>query len=168
MHNKYLARAVAVAGLVVPGTAAMAESQGNAGVTSTGRVVISMTIPPLVKISGLTDINLGSYNGTGNLAGTSAACVRRNSAGTYSVTATSINAFRLAGPSSVPYTVTWGGRSLNHGEALLGRAIDAASLGGACGTNSAAKVGVMALAADLKAASAGAYEDTVTLVVASE
>jgi len=168
MRNKYLARAVAVAGLVVPGAGAMAVTQGSPGVTSTGRLVISMTIPPLVRISGLTDINLGSYTGTGNLTGVSGACVRRNGVGTYSVTATSTNTFRLAGPSSVPYTVTWGGRGLNHGEALLGRAIEAASLGGACGANSAEKVGVTALAADLQGASAGAYTDTVTLVVASE
>lgn len=168
MRGKYLVAGVAVVGLGAAGGGLLAATQGLPGATSTGTLKINLTIPPLIRISGLTDINLGPYLGTGNLTGTSGACVRRNGTGTYSVTATSTNIFRLAGPASVPYTVTWGGRGLNHGEVLLGQATDAAALGDACGASSAEKVGITAQAADLQAASAGTYTDTVTLVVASE
>jgi hypothetical protein len=61
-----------------------AATQGTLGTTSTGSLNISATVQDFVIISGLTDIALGTYSGTGTMAGSSTFCVYRNGTGKYS------------------------------------------------------------------------------------
>lgn len=164
-------RALVLAGImtiVVVSGDTTALTQGTAGASSEGSLSIQLSIPALVKIQGLQDIDLGSYTGAGDLQGASNACVKRNGAGTYSVTASSINAFALTGSASVPYDVTWGGQPLGQGVVLAGQIPEAVALQEVCGATAMNKVGVRVQAADLQAAPSGAYTDTLTLIVVPE
>lgn len=167
MRNKILAVAMAAAGVAVSATS-MAATNGNVGTTSAGTAVINLTIPSLIRITDLADVNLGTYNGDSiDRTGSSPACVRRNSAGNYSVTATSANgSFVLTSvpATTIPYTLTWGGTGLTYGAALGGQVADSATLG-SC-TPVAGKLGVNVPAAGMDAAQPGAYTDTVTVTVA--
>lgn len=168
MRNKILAVAVAAAGVAFSGVS-MAATDGTVGATSSGTSVITLTIPSLIKVSGFTDIALGTYNGDGVArSGASAACVSRNSAGNYTVTATSTNtSFNLksgALATTIPYSVTWGGAALTYNTALGGQVADSSTLA-AC-TPVAGKLGVSVPAAGMDAALPGSYTDTVTITVA--
>jgi hypothetical protein len=90
---------------------AFAASQGTLGATSQGTLDITLTIDPLVQISALDDIPLGTYAGAGDMTGADDLCVYSNNGG-YDITATGNGtgqAFTLTGTSSatVPYTVEW-------------------------------------------------------------
>jgi len=167
MRNKILAVAMATAGLTVS-TFSMAATNGSVGPTSAGTAIINLTIPSLIRITDLADVNLGIYNGDGlDRSGASPACVRRNSAGNYSVTATSANgSFVLTSvpATTIPYALTWGGTALAYGAALGGQVADSATLG-AC-VPVAGKLSVNVPAAGMDAAEPGAYADTVTVTVA--
>lgn len=158
---------VAVAGAMASGSL-RALSQGAPGTVSEGSLSIQLSIPPLVRIQGLKDIDLGSYTGTGNLVGASDACVQRNGPGTYSVAATSTNMFTLMGATGLAYGVTWGGQPLGQGVVLGGQVAEATSLQGACGITAMNKIGVRVQAADLQEAPSGLYTDTLTLIVVPE
>lgn len=164
-------RALVLAGMVAVGVVSgytTALTQGTTGMSSEGSLSIQLSIPPLVKIQGLQDIDLGTYTGAGDLQGASNACVKRNGAGAYSVTATSINAFALTGSARVPYGVTWGGQPLGQGVVLAGQIPEAVTLQEVCGATAMNKIGVRVQAADLLAAPSGAYTDTLTLIVVPE
>lgn len=167
MRNKILAVAIAAAGLTVSASS-IAATDGTVGATSTGTAVINLTIPSLIQITDLADVALGTYNGDGiDRAGSSPACVRRNSAGNYSVTATSVNgSFELTSVpvTTIPYDLTWGGTALAYGVALGGQVADSATLGVCIPV--AGKLSVNVPAAGMDAAQPGAYADTVTVMVA--
>lgn len=161
-------RALVLSGMVVVGVISgyvTALTQGTTGTSSEGRLSIQLSIPLLIKIQGLQDIDLGTYTGTGDLQGASNACVKRNGAGSYSVTATSINAFALTGSASVPYGVTWGGQPLGQGVVLAGQIPEAVAFKEACGATAMNKIGVSVRAVDLQVAPPGMYTDVLTLMV---
>jgi len=150
----------------------MAATQGTVGATSQGDLLIQVTVPALIRITGLADIDLGTYNGDGlDRTGTSPACVRRNSAGTYGIVATSANGSFVMNPAgaaatTVPYTVSWGGTALTYNTNLPAQAADSATLG-ACAPV-AGKVSVTATGANLDAAEPDVYSDTLILTVTPE
>ena len=161
-------RALVLAGMVAVGVLSghtIALTQGTTGTSSEGSLSIQLSIPPLVRIQGLQDIDLGSYPGTGNLLGFSDACVQRNGKGTYSVSASSLNMFTLVGGVSLAYGLTWGGQPLGLGVVLGGQVPDATALRGICGNSASNRVGVKMLATDLQAAPPGMYTDVLTLMV---
>ena len=161
----------------------MAATDGTLGVTSTGTLEIEVEVEDVVMISGLSDILISFDNtGTGDLTGSSTACIYRNGAGTYSVEATgdgTANAFTInngtATPTVIAYTVAWD-------DAVAGTATSPVTVGttltnqsGAnttetdCNTGGAnAFVEITVPRASLAAAPSGTYNGTLTLEIAPE
>lgn len=171
--------AKAAKGLVTGGIAAalasgaFAATDGVPGFSSTGTLDISITVDDEVRISNLGDIILGTFAGV-DASGTSAACIYRNSATTYQITASgngTANAFTLTdGTGVVGYSVTYADAaatpvSMSSGIALTGQ--DGADTDVDCaGTGNNAQIAVTVAAADAAALPAGNYSGTLTLVVA--
>ncbi|MDF1822938.1 MAG: hypothetical protein P1U64_15270 [Alcanivoracaceae bacterium] len=172
MKAAKLVSLVAAAGLMASGSA-MAATQGTVGATSSGSSIVSILIPDLIRITNLADITFADYNGDGlDRTLGSPACVRTNGATTYGIVATSANGLYELNPSlgttttTIPYTVTWGGTNLAYNTNLAAQGVDSTTLG-AC-TAVADKLQVTITGANLDAAEADSYQDTVTLTVTPE
>ncbi|MFZ5724456.1 MAG: hypothetical protein ACOY33_12460 [Pseudomonadota bacterium] len=164
---------------VVAGNA-LAAVDGSVGVavppaqaSSSGNLIVSLTVPNIVRISNLNDIPLGTYAGV-DMSGSDDVCVYRNITGNYRITADSTNgagAFELedAGNTSViPYTVSWGAAALTENTALTGQT-GAATTSTTCGGTPNVTVGVGVLATDIEAATVtGSHSDTLVLTLTSE
>lgn len=147
----------------------MAANDGEVGVSSTGDLEVRLMIPDLIRLSGLQDIDLGTYSGDGqDLTGSSTACVRRNSAGSYSITGTSANGSyqMVSGSESIPYTVTWGGAVLVYNTPLINQVADSGSLNSCPDVQDRLEITVQG--SDMDAVPSGAYTDTLILMVAPE
>ncbi len=171
----------AIRGLRVGGVAAglsgvaLTATDGAVGFNSTGTVDISLDVNDEVRISGLTDINLGTFAGV-DAVGTSAACVYRNGTGNYNLTASgdgAAGAFTLTdGTNTVAYSVTYddgtGATTATTGAVLSGlTGADAASdTCAVTGNNGTIEVTVAAAAA--AGLPAATYAGTLTLLVAPE
>jgi len=155
---------------------AFAATQGILGATSEGSLEITLTIEPLVQISALNDIALGTYAGGGNMSGADDLCVYSNTGG-YEITATGNGAggaFELIGTAvNLPYTVQWA----TSAGAGSGNAMTAgAPLGGQggtfttpdCGASDNAQVIVAVDSTDLASAPTGNYTGVLTLLVAPQ
>lgn len=154
-----------------------AASDGALGFTSTGTSVVSVVKGDQVQITGLTDINLGTWQtGDGALGGASGACVFTTT-GNYRVTASSSNTtgtnFRMADGfgAFIVYTVQWndgtlGLQGMTGGTALTGMTGDAVSAN--CSGGLPAAVTADVTGGQMNAAAQGAYTDTLTLLVAPE
>ncbi len=169
-----IAKGLALGGFAAAmASSAMAATQGTAGFTSTGSVIISIDVNDEVQISNLTDINLGAFAGV-DLTGSSPACIYRNGpATTYQITGTgsgAANAFTLTdGTNTVPYTVNYTDDSVTSamttGTALLGQ--DGADDDTGCAnTGDNGTIAVTVTAANAAALPASTYTGTLTLVVA--
>lgn len=159
--------AVALAGGVSSALAA-----GDAVSTDKASATISFTIPNLVRVSGLNDMNLGTFAGD-DLQAVDQLCVYRNVSGAYAVTAVGGNDPALfvlghaEGDAAVPYQVSFGGMRLEAGQST-------ATLGGAstssasCHGGSNAEIAVQVSATDIVAAARpGLYADVLTVIVES-
>ena len=173
----------AAKGLVAGGVAVMiaansfAANDGVVGPTSEGDLTIDLTILDEVRISGLSDIDLGSFAGA-DLSGSSTACVFRSGTGNYEITAVGDgngDSFELSdGSNDVVYTVTYddgtGAVGMTSGDVLAGRTGgDPAS--DTCQTFAQPNNGtieVTVAAADMAALPAGDYTGVLTLTVAPE
>jgi hypothetical protein len=159
---------VVAAGLMASGSA-FAASQGTVGLTSQGESVITIVIPDLIRIDGLADIDLGSYDGDGlDRTGSSPACVRTNGASTYGIVVTSANgAFQLdptgGASTNIPYSLTWGGAAVTYNTNLASQSADSTTLLNCAPV--ADQLEVTVTGANLDAAEADSYEDTVILTV---
>ena len=172
----------AAKGLVAGGVAVIiaansfAANDGVVGPTSEGDLNIALTILDEVRISGLSDIDLGSFAGA-DLSGSSTACVFRSGTGNYEITATGDgngDSFELTdGTNDVVYSVTYddgnGAEDMTSGTVLPGQTGgDPASdicdnTGGSNGT-----IAVSVAADDMAVLPAGAYAGILTLTVAPE
>lgn len=150
-----------------------AATQGTLGPTSTGTVTISLTVPQLVRISGLSDIALGTVNGPFPVAGNTTACIYSNNSGNYAVTVTgngTASAFTVAGPASyaLPYTASW---TSNAGTAPLTTNVKLDGQTGAsttsvnCSGVNNATFAVSFAETDIAAAPAGGYTGIATIVI---
>ncbi len=173
----------ATKGLVAGGVAVMiaangfAATQGTVGATSTGDLDISLTVVDEVRISNLADITLGQFLGS-DLSGTSPACVFRSGTGRYEITATGDGGtagdeFALVdGANSVDYSVTYddgsGATALVSGTALPGQTGGDEASNTCANTGDNGTIAVTVLAADMAGLPAGAYNGTLTLLVAPE
>lgn len=140
--------------------------------TEKASATISFTIPNLVRVSGLNDMDLGVFAG-GDLKASDNLCVYRNVSGAYAVTAVGGNnpaAFVLGhteGSAAVPYQVSFGGVALQAGQAsttISGASTSSAS----CHGGSNAEIAVQVSADDIVAAAKpGLYADVLTVVIES-
>ncbi|MGH6900490.1 MAG: hypothetical protein ACREJ5_28735 [Geminicoccaceae bacterium] len=136
-----------------------------------------MTIDPLVQISALDDIPLGTYLGGGDMRGVDDLCVYSNNGG-YEITATGNGAgqaFELTGTSSatISYTVEWATSAGAATGTALPSAVPLAGQGGTfttpdCGGADNARVIVTVADADLAAAPSDDYTGVLTLLVAPQ
>ncbi len=153
----------------------LGATQGTLGATSTGTVGVQITIPSMVRVSGLSDITLAPSSVATDSMGSTTACVYSNSStvGGYSVTATSANGSggtfaASGGSSSLKYSATWndgtGDANLTSGTQLTGQT-GAHTTSTTCSGGSNATFKVNFTATDMQAVSVGTYTDTVTLLV---
>lgn len=170
--NKILtATALSGAILAVP---AMAAQQGTLGATSTGKTDVSLTIADRVQITGMADIPLGTYSGTGNLVYNEAYCVYRNGAGNYKVNITTDDAeFKVASAiasDEVPFTVRVDGDDDASDGAAIVHGDDSGNMAGAnatdCGGGDNGAIEITMSESDLQAAqTANDYTATITILV---
>jgi hypothetical protein len=175
-----LAAAIGLFGLV---TTAHAATQGTAGTTSTGSVVINASIAARVRISNLTDLTFADSDfapviGTGNsVQKTENVCAWSNNADrSYFITASgsgSANAFTLASASNpvIPYGVSWAQSTGQTTGAALTAATKSSKLissatTSTCGGGGSATLIVAIAGADAETMLAGAaYTGTLTLLM---
>jgi len=163
-----LSSAIATSLLVMSG-ASFAASSGSMGSSSSGNVNISASVQQKVKVSGLSDIALGTYSGTGALSGGTNACVYSNSPGqAYKVTASVSNAasFQMSGstdPSNaINFGATWGGQALTFNQAATGFT---GSSSPNCGGSTNAAFNVSVDEPTMLAAAPDTYAATVDLLI---
>ena len=158
--------------LAAVATSGFAATQGATGFNSTGDLDITLTVSDEVRINNLTDIPL-AFSGA-DVSNTSEACIYRNSAATYQITATgdgAANAFTLTnGSDTVNYSVRYddgtGFVGMTSGTPLA--QTNAESVNDSCvtaGSNNAT-IEVTVLAADATSLPADSYTGTLTLLVA--
>jgi hypothetical protein len=138
---------------------------------------ITLTIPPLVSISHLDDIQLGSWSGQGDLAEMQTVCVWSSSK-EYSITASSSashsQSFALTAEhgAPIPYQVFWNDgfstQQLEPEQRLHGISSTAANRDCSDGAEGMAGLTVRVPEASLQAAPPGDYHDTLVLTIASE
>jgi len=176
MKFKQLPKLTALAAIIAA-TPVMALTQGTIGPTSQGDVIVSVTIPSLIRVDGLADIPLGIYDGTpGGLIGASDAAVCTNGTNLYGVTISSTTGFNLTSLSgTIPYSVSWGASTwssavgdLASGTLSSGQAVAVGNTNfGTCAVE-AGKLSVTVPEAGLNAAMPDFYTDTVTILVTPE
>jgi hypothetical protein len=155
-----------------------AAEQGDiSDTTSTGTLDLTLEVPPLVRISDLEDIDLGTFDGV-SMSGADDVCVWSTTRA-YTITASGDGgSFTLTGGTSgdtLAYSVEWAesagatsGVQLASGAALTGRTTTATSASCNGGNTPNAAVIVEVGDGDLAAAPADTYTGTLTLVVAPE
>lgn len=136
-----------------------------------------------VQITGMNDINLGTYGGSGDVIGNDDVCIYNgDDPTTYSVTITDtssnsgFNMTHSTSPSNeTPVTVYWNDQSgtvgriqLTHGVALTNQS-GADTLSTSCGTaGDTANISLVIDEADAQATYAGTYEQTLTVLIEAE
>ncbi|MDH5434830.1 MAG: hypothetical protein OEY19_12875 [Gammaproteobacteria bacterium] len=156
---------------------------GTLGATSTGSVLITLDISPLVQVTNLDDITLTPFvGGAADLTGSDSFCVySNNGTGNYNITMSGdAGNFTLAnGASTIPYSVDFvnGATTSNalHGQPILGQT-GANTVDQNCGavpdginpTNGNVSMSITVANAAAAAAPAGIYTGTLTVVVAPE
>lgn len=160
--------------LLLCATLSPLASAGTADATASADSDISVLIGGRVRISRITDIDLGSYGGTGDLSGNARMCVYHNDGGRYSITPSSAHAqsgvFRVSGAGGfIRYSVSFAdddGRRFSgvvSGQRLSNLQGHARSP--ACQGQTNATLNVVFSAEDLQAAGSGSYTDVITLLV---
>ncbi len=167
---------VVLAGLLAAATLnTYAATQGELGATSTGVLNISVGIGDSVRISNLQDIS-GTFDGTNDIVGSSAACVYRNGTGNYNLSATGSGtggAFELTdGTNTVPFSVSFndgnGAQALTTGVQLTGLSGADIMSPSCANTGDNGTIEVTITAADLSAVPGATYSGALTLLVAPE
>ena len=133
-----------------------------------------------VQISGLSDLRLGVWSGSGDLEGAVDHCVRGPRGGRYAIEATGIGSggafVLLNGPGSLPFQVDYsddggGWSQMSPGVPLTGqRGAPNENQFERClaGQTSPQRVRVRVLAPDMGTAAAGSYDGSLTLLVTPE
>jgi len=173
LHNAI--KAITAGALVAGAMNLYAATEDGLGSTSGGTAAVSLDIVDLMVVSGIGDIGLGAYVGTGGLAGNDDMCVYRNGTGSYKVKLTSANqsggAFRLnTGANYITYTVDWTDNGTAGTTAGVTSDVEETGQGGhatsqTCGGSPNANLAVSVAEAALQAAPTGSYTDTVTILV---
>lgn len=176
MNVNKIAKSIALASLVAASGSALAATQGTLGATSTGTADITMSVEDRVQVTGLDDMLLGTYGGSGDLFSEMSFCVYRNGTGLYDLTVSSnnqsgSNEFRASdGLNFVVYTVLFDeDNTAADGDPIASGVQELDLVGHATSTSCAgsenASVRVTFGEAALQAAPAGSYTDTLTFLV---
>jgi len=128
---KKLALAIVVALITVRAEAVV---QGVLNPTSTGSFDVTVTISNEVRITGLADIDFGTYPAVGDLATNYDLCIYSNMPGaTYDITASGDgagSAFTIAsGANTIAYTVDWNDVTGTPGQSQLTTTVPVAQTG---------------------------------------
>lgn len=155
-------------------TAVFAASDGTLGATSSGTSDVTLTINDLVRITGVDDIALGAYGGSGALTGQSEYCVFRNGGDNYKLNLTStggvFQVVSVTTSDSIAFTVKVDGDTdASNGETLT-HGVDSAAMVGSpsltCSSSDNASMYVSFAEADMLAVTtASDYTATVILLV---
>ena len=136
-------------------------------------VAIQLELPQLVEITRLNDIPLGTWDSVSTMQATESFCIFSNGYSGVALTVSSPNAatsFNLVGPDSVPYEVEFVQGGAYH-SAVPGVPLGNATTGFVgdstrdCGNSDNSALRVTVDATDLAAATAGAFSDTLTVLV---
>jgi len=169
-----VAAAVTAAGLLMLAAPVHSASDGSLGATSVGTSVVTVTIPSMVRITGVANLTIASYSGPSAFASDSV-CVYSNT-GNYTVTMTSgEGSYVLRGVTdntkTIGYSVEWAassgassGTSLTYNTASGTLAGSSASV--TCGGGDNATLIVRVTDANVGTAPAQDYTDTLTITVA--
>jgi len=140
----------------------------------TARVPFSVTLPELVQISRLDNLNLGTWDGVNDIQVTEQFCVFRNGSGGFSIMTNSANAsggnFNLTGASTVPYTIEYA-QSGGYFSVAPGVRLSSGTTGFVgegtrnCGGANNTSIRVTVDAADLAGQPGGSFSDTIILTV---
>jgi len=162
---------------------AFGATDGLLGTTSTGTLLISLSINSVIKISEMDDLTFSFTPGvdSGPISDSTTFCVyTNNGTGNYSATVTSANAsgttFRAFDGSSnyIVYTAEWDDDIALGSPSTLQSGVQLTGITGADTTNQdclATDVAVLRVTfsdAALQAAAQGSYSDTITAIVAPE
>lgn len=153
--------------------AVFAASNGSLGTTSTGSTDVSVTIGDLVQVLVEGNVGMGTATAGANSTGSTGLCIYRNGSSSVDLTLTSSNpdgsnGFRMmSGTDPLPYTVALTGddtiASFTSSVAVSLTGADTASSN--CSGGYGHSMDVTVQSTDLDAAPAGAYSDTVTVLV---
>jgi hypothetical protein len=163
-----------VLGTSLPISSVEAAQDGTLGATSTGSTDMDVTIPGLVRITGVGNLDFGNYTGGSAPSLYEPVCVYTNDAsGNYKVTARGTGAsyaFTVddGNGHTIPYSVSWDDFS-----ATISLSPDTASTtrSGAntssqtCGGGNSARFQVSFTASALLSKPAGTYTGTLTLII---
>lgn len=154
-----------------------AASDGETGASSEGDFELELTIPNLVRITGVADMNFGSYSGSGVFSRNDNVCVYTNSAnGQYLVTAQgsgAASAFTVSDGAShtIPYTVRWNDQTGTSGNIQLDPSVSSATQSGAhtssetCSGGDTANFEISFTQGALLGVPAGTYTGVLTLII---
>lgn len=172
-----------VALLLLPYNYALSASDGSLGDTSTGNIGVNLNLPPLFRISGISDLDFGKYSGHGDISLDDDVCVWTNTAsGNYRVTAKGQGtnyAFVVVkqgdATQTIPYSVRWNNTSGVQGNIELTANVISADKTGAnhvsttCASGSAvtANFQITFTQSSLLAVRAGTYTGVLTLVISA-
>lgn len=170
---KKLTAAMALGGCVaLMGGTVNAASQGSVGTAnSAGTVDISVTIPTLIRVHGLSDIAFTFDPGTTEAQEIDFCVSGNNAAGTYTAVLTSgEGAFQLNNAGAkLAYHAEYDGTTVaaGTGDETYGLATASFGLNGELGNcvTPNASMNVYVSAADLNGVAAGTYTDTMTMTV---
>lgn len=155
-------------------TTSHAAVDGTIGATSSGESDITLTKQNAVLISGISDLDLGSFISTStDLEAFDDVCIF-NSTSNYRITVTSANsAFALSdgGTGTIPYAMTWAdststANNVAYNAAMPGLQGDTSST--SCGGGTNARFTISVAAADFNSAAPGNYTDTLLLMIEPE
>lgn len=154
-----------------------AASDGSLGDTSTGSLSLSIEIPTKVRITGISDLNVGTFSGSGDLNVNDNVCVYTNAeSGEYKITASGNgigNAFTVKDDAerTIPYEVYWNDANGTTGnvQATSGSVItsqgNADTTSQTCTGSTNANFQVIVRELDLQTKMAGTYTGTLTLLI---
>ena len=163
---KQLGHGIALASLLAAAGTAYGATQGDLGATSTGSLDLEVVIPALVRVSNLSDVDFGSYDGEGDLSETQQICVYSNATDGYNLRAESVNVGGFAldsGSNTLSYSVTIGGVALTENSLVAMTGANTTSVN--CGGGGDTAMVLTIAEPDLQAAPSGTYTDTLTLYV---
>jgi hypothetical protein len=171
--------------LLTPLTALALNNPSSASLDSPSAadLDVSLTIPTLFRIGGISDLDFGSYTGNGSPSMNDDVCVWTNaSTGEYRVTAQGSGtgfAFvvKKVGDTSrqIPYTTHWNNTSGISGNIPLDPNVTSANISGAntvsttcaSGPGATANYEVKFQAGDLQAARSGTYTGVLSLIISA-
>jgi len=173
--------------LIVPGNiGALINPPSPTADSSEASLDVSLSVATLFRISGIRDMNFGTYAGSGNLTDNDDICVWTNAAaGTYRVTArgngggASDYLFSVAktgdATKTIGYTVRWNTQAGTSGNFALTNNVVTSNLSGANTESSTCASGASATANfqvqftedDLLDARSGTYLGTLTLIISA-